>query len=63
MGDEHLKGAYNKAPIFKGDNYAYWKENMYIHLLSDDKNVWVKVTNGSFTPRNEVDNAIKHPND
>lgn len=44
MGDDDPKGAYNRAHIFKGENYAYWKENMYIHLLSFDKNLWVVVT-------------------
>lgn len=27
--DDNLKGAYNRAPIFKGNNYTYWKANMY----------------------------------
>lgn len=44
MGDYNPNGSYNRAPIFKGENYAYWKENMYVCLQSDDKNIWIAVT-------------------
>lgn len=35
--DDNPKGAYNRGPIFKGENYDYKKENMYVHLLSFEK--------------------------
>lgn len=61
MGDEDPKGAYNRAPLFKCENYAYWKENMYVHLMSVDKNIWVETIDGPFIPKNEVDNVINLP--
>lgn len=36
--DDGLIGAYNRALVFKDENYAYWKENMNVHLLSVKKN-------------------------
>lgn len=54
------KGAYNREPIFKGENYAYWEENMYVHLLSVDKNICVPVADRPFIPRSKVDNSNKH---
>lgn len=40
------KGAYNRAPIFIGENYGYWKACMHIHMNSVDKGVWDVITNG-----------------
>lgn len=62
MDDNDPNGAYNRAPVFKGENYAYSKENMYAHLLSIDKNLWVADTDGSFIPKGD-DDVAKHPRD
>lgn len=42
------KGAYNKAPIFNGKNYDYWKDCMCIHINSINRNVWNAIQNGPF---------------
>lgn len=63
MGDNDPKETYNRPPVFKDENYAYWKENMYVHLLSVDKNLWIAVTEGSFIPKRKVDDPIKYPKD
>ena len=54
------KGAHSRAPIFKGENYAYQKENMYAHLLPVDKTQWVDVIERPFTLKGNGDN-VKHP--
>lgn len=41
-------GAYNKASIFNGENYGYWKDCMHIHINSIDVNVWKDIQNGPF---------------
>lgn len=61
MRDDDLKGVYNIASIFKGENYSYQKENMYVHLLSVDTNLWVSPINESFIPKGKVDDSAKHP--
>ena len=43
MGNDDLKGAYSSALIFKGENYAYWKDNMYVPLMSIDIIIWVTI--------------------
>lgn len=60
--DNDPKGAYNRASIFKGKNYTYWKAKMYVHLLSIDKNMCCVVTEGPFIPKDH-DEVVKHPND
>lgn len=57
------KGVYNREPVFKGENYAYQKENMYVHLLLVYKNLRVTITEGPFIPRKEYDKSIKHLKD
>lgn len=37
MDNNDSKGAYSRSPIFKGGSYAYWKNNMYVHLMSVEK--------------------------
>lgn len=39
---------YNKAPIFNGEIYGYWKNCMRIHINSIDRNVWNTIQNGPF---------------
>jgi len=48
MASKELKGAYNRAPIFDGKNYDYWKECMSLHIQSVDMEVWDAVANGRF---------------
>jgi len=38
MASKKPKGDYNRAPIFDGENYDYWKECMRIHIQSVDYN-------------------------
>ncbi|MCH88300.1 phytoalexin-deficient 4-2 protein, partial [Trifolium medium] len=51
MANKEPKGAYNRAPIFDGENYDYWKECMSIHIQSLDMDVWDAVVNGRFQPQ------------
>ncbi|WJX77712.1 hypothetical protein P8452_60992 [Trifolium repens] len=44
------KGAYNRAPIFNGDHFDYWKSSMRIHINSFDGEVWNAIENGPFVP-------------
>jgi hypothetical protein len=47
------KGMYsNKAPLFKGDDYALWKIRMKIYLMGLGFNVWKYVENGYTAPTN-----------
>lgn len=60
--DYDPKGAYSRTLVFKGENYTYWKANMYIHFLLVDKNLWCVVTEGPFIPKDD-DDFVKHPQD
>jgi hypothetical protein len=51
MASKEPKGAYNRAPIFDGENYVYWKECMSIHIKSVDMDVWYAVANRRFQPQ------------
>ncbi|KAK2402924.1 gag-protease polyprotein [Trifolium repens] len=44
------KGAYNRAPVFNGDHFDYWKSSMRIHINSFDSEVWNTIENGPFAP-------------
>jgi hypothetical protein len=48
MDNKEPKGAYNREPIFDGENYDYWKECMSVHIQSVDMDVWDVVVNGRF---------------
>jgi len=39
MANKEPKGDYNKAPIFDGENYDYWKECMSVHIQLVDNGV------------------------
>lgn len=39
-------GAHNRASIFNGENYDYWKDYMHIHINSIDKKVWKAIQDG-----------------
>lgn len=55
-----LNGAYNKAPVFHGENYGYWKDCMCIYINSIDRNIWKVVQDGPFeiTMTNADDVAV-----
>ena len=40
------KWEYNRAPVFTGENYGYWKTCMRIHINSYNKGVWDVIING-----------------
>ena len=52
------KGAYNRAPIFNGDHFDYWKSSMRRHINSFDGEVWNAIENGPFVPTNTDPNGI-----
>ena len=45
MAIKEPTGAYNRAPIFDGENYDYGKECMSVHIQSVDMDVWDAVAN------------------
>jgi len=51
MANKEPNGAYNRAPIFDGENYDYWKECMSIHIQLMDMDIWDDVVNGRFQPQ------------
>lgn len=51
MGKDNPKRAYNREPLFKGENYAFWKECMFGHLMSLDKIFWVATEIFPFSPK------------
>lgn len=48
MGKDNLNGAYNRAPIFRGENYVYKKDYMFVHLMSLDKMLQVAIIRNHF---------------
>lgn len=60
--NDDSKGAYNRAHIFKGKNYACQKENIYVHLLLVDKKNIVVIIYGPFICKGKGD-VVKHPKD
>ena len=46
--DSEPKGAYNKVPVFNGEDYGLWEDCMCLHINSIDKNVWNSIQNGPF---------------
>jgi hypothetical protein len=52
------KGAYNRAPIFNGEHFDYWKSSMRIHITSFDVEVWNTIENGPFVPTNTDLNGV-----
>lgn len=59
MDDDDPNETYSGAPIFKGKHYAYFKENIFVHLMSLEKMLWVAITDEPFISRNEINNYIK----
>lgn len=50
MMNKEPKGTYNRALIFYGENYDYWKKCTSVHIQSVDIDVWNVVVNGRFEP-------------
>ena len=46
--------ATNRPPLFKGENYDYWKERMMAFLESMHVDMWDVVENGDYIPINEL---------
>lgn len=44
------KDKYNRSLIFTGENCAYWKDCMYVHLMYVDLQIWVAFEDGPFIP-------------
>jgi hypothetical protein len=63
--DSEPKGAYNRAPIFNGENYGYWKDCMRVHINSVDRLVWAAIENGQFqiTMTNAAGAIVPKPKD
>src|SRR3954470_2341235 len=59
------KGAHNRAPVFNGENYGYWKDCMCVHINAIDRNIWTAIVNGPFqiTMTNEAGAVIPKPED
>ena len=57
------KGAYNRAPVFNGENYSYWKDCMRVHINSIDRKIWNVILNGpiQITMTNENDELVPSP--
>src|SRR4051812_6657831 len=57
------KGAHNRAPVFNGENYGYWKDCMRVHIKSIDRNIWTSIVNGplEITMTNEAGAIIPKP--
>lgn len=60
--DNDPKGTYNRALVFKSENYTYWKSFMYVHLLSVDKNMWCAITEGPYISKGGND-VVKYTQD
>lgn len=55
-------GAYNRASTFTGENYACWKDCMYMHLMSVDYQLWVSIEEVTCIPLKVVDGIfVKKP--
>lgn len=63
MDYDDPNGAQYREPLFKGENYHYQKENMYVYLMLVDKHIWVAGIDEPFISKNEVDDYIKLPKD
>lgn len=60
MANKDPKGAYNRAPVFVGENYEYWKDCMSVHIMSIDMEVWNSIKNGRFNPTKVVDGVVQY---
>lgn len=48
-----------KAPIFRGDNFDFWKDKLESFFLGFDEDLWEIVLNGYIHPTNEEGMKIK----
>lgn len=54
----YFDNMYNKAPIFKGKNFAYWKDNMHVHLMSVDKRLWITIKKRTFYSQKDFNDVF-----
>ena len=61
--ENNPKGAYNRAPIFTGENYSYWKDCMRVHINSVDRKIWKVIEEGpmAITMLNNVGSVVPKP--
>jgi hypothetical protein len=43
-------GSSIRPPLFKGDDYYYWKDKMELFLRSQDNRMWSVIENGEYVP-------------
>nr|GEY18131.1 DUF4219 domain-containing protein/UBN2 domain-containing protein [Tanacetum cinerariifolium] len=49
--DKYLEGeSMQRAPLFEGDSFIYWKNRFDTYVKSKDLNLWNVITNGDFQP-------------
>jgi hypothetical protein len=48
--DQQERMSSNRAPLFKGNDYAFWNIRMKSYLMDHGCNVWIYVENGYTTP-------------
>lgn len=62
MGNDP-KGAYNRVPVFTGENYSYWKDCMRVHINSVDRKIWKVILEGpmEITTTNDEGETIPKP--
>jgi len=60
MTNKELKGAYNRAPIFYGENYDNWKEWMSVHIQSVNMDVCDDVVNEQFEQEVDVNDVMQN---
>ncbi|KAK2380399.1 hypothetical protein QL285_068099 [Trifolium repens] len=52
-------GSSNRPPLFKGDDYYYWKDKMELFLRSQDNNMWSVIEIGEYTPLKDATTDAK----
>ena len=44
-----------RPPLFKGNNFSYWKNSMQIFIKTEDYELWNIVTKGRHIPQTMID--------
>ena len=50
--------AINRAPLFNGEGYAYWKVRMKIFIQAIDIEIWDAIENGPYVPQTKVNDTV-----
>ena len=48
----------NRAPLFKGNDYAFWSIRMKIYMMALGCDVWLSVVNGYIAPTTTPSNVV-----